>query len=437
MQDPHIEELGALERRVNLSVELQAVEFEVANRLKHIARTVRLDGFRHGKVPMKLVERQYGGEVRQEVLARAIEQVFSQTVEKQKLKVAGFPRIEPKAEPSAEGLFEFQALFEIYPQIEIGSLADKEIVRPQVTMGEAEVDKTLDVLAKQRVRYVVQPRPAQAGDRVTLDFVGRIDGETFPGGEGSNMTLVIGAGRALPEFENGLTGMSAGERKTVDVPFPEDYHAKELAGKTAQFELAVHEVAEPVLPAIDAEFARNLGIADGDVTALRSEILGNLEREVRQRVRSQVRDQVMQLLLDTTSFEVPKTLVQAEAARLMDQARKEMQGRGMDVAGDTLPVALMEQQAHRRVALGLILSEIVQEHQLTARSGQVMQMIEELAQSYEDPDSVIAWYRDTPEKMQEITSLALEENVVDWVLGQVRVTDQPTSFEELMGRSKA
>ncbi|MDA8224316.1 MAG: trigger factor [Betaproteobacteria bacterium] len=432
-----MEELGALERRVNLSVELQAVEFEVANRLKHIARTVRLDGFRHGKVPMKLVERQYGGEVRQEVLARAIEQVFSQTVEKQKLKVAGFPRIEPKAEPSAEGLFEFQALFEIYPQIEIGSLADKEIVRPQVTMGEAEVDKTLDVLAKQRVRYVVQPRPAQAGDRVTLDFVGRIDGETFPGGEGSNMTLVIGAGRALPEFENGLTGMSAGERKTVDVPFPEDYHAKELAGKTAQFELAVHEVAEPVLPAIDAEFARNLGIADGDVTALRSEILGNLEREVRQRVRSQVRDQVMQLLLDTTSFEVPKTLVQAEAARLMDQARKEMQGRGMDVAGDTLPVALMEQQAHRRVALGLILSEIVQEHQLTARSGQVMQMIEELAQSYEDPDSVIAWYRDTPEKMQEITSLALEENVVDWVLGQVRVTDQPTSFEELMGRSKA
>lgn len=437
MQDPHIEELGALERRVNLSVELQAVEFEVANRLKHIARTVRLDGFRHGKVPMKLVERQYGGEVRQEVLARAIEQVFSQTVEKQKLKVAGFPRIEPKAEPSAEGLFEFQALFEIYPQIEIGSLADKEIVRPQVTIGEAEVDKTLDVLAKQRVRYVTQARPAQTGDRVTLDFVGRIDGEAFPGGEGSNMTLVIGAGRALPEFENGLTGMSAGERKTVDVPFPQDYHAKELAGKTAQFELAVHEVAEPVLPAIDADFARTLGIADGDVTALRSEILGNLEREVRQRVRAQVRDQVMQLLLDTTTFDVPKTLVQAEATRLMDQARKEMQGRGMDVAGDTLPVALMEQQAHRRVALGLILSEIVQEHQLTARSGQVMQMIEELAQSYEDPDSVIAWYRDTPEKMQEITSLALEENVVDWVLGQARVTDQPTSFEELMGRSKA
>ncbi len=400
------------------------------------ARTVRMDGFRHGKVPMQLVERQYGGEVRQEVLSRAIEQMFSQAVGQQKLRVVGVPRIEPKAEPSAEGLFEFHALFEIYPQIVIGSLEGREVIRPQVEVGDAEVDKTLEVLQKQRQIYSAVERPARAGDRVTIDYAGRLDGQPFAGGEAVNVPVVVGAGRMLPEFEAGLAGMSAGERKTVDVPFPADYHAKELAGRTAQFELAVHEVAEPSVPPIDADFARSLGVADGDVTALRSEIAANLAREVKQRVRSRVREQVMQLLLDVTPFEVPMTLVRAEAARMMEQTRADFTARGIKIADESLPVAQIEQQAKQRVALGLILSEIVQQHKLTANSAQVMQMIEEIAQSYEDPQDVIAWYRETPEKMQEVTSAALEENVVDWVLGQVHVTGQPIRFEELMGRSR-
>lgn len=435
MQHANIEQISALERRINLSVEMQAIESEVANRLKHIARTARVDGFRHGKVPMSIVAKQYGGEVRQEVLGNAVERAFSTAVQANQLKVAGFPRIEPKTDAADQALFEFYAVFEVYPEITLGDISTAEISRPVVAVGDAEIDKTLDVLRKQRVQYESADRAAQTNDLVTLDYVGKVDGEVFAGGEAKGFRVVVGEGRTLPDFEAALLDVKAGDKKTFDVAFPADYQAAELAGKTAEFSVEITDVAAPKLPEVDAEFAKSLGIEDGDVAKMRAEIKGNLEREVKNRVLAQVKDQVMQALLAATTIDTPKSLVQNEAQRLMEQARNDLQARGMNVADIPMPTDLFEERAQRRVALGLILSEVVQKHALAAKTEQVKEMIEELAQSYEDPQNVVNWYRKNPEKMQEIESLALENNVVEWVLGQAKVTDQVLAFDELMGKA--
>ena len=435
MQHANIEQISALERRINLSVEMQAIESEVANRLKHIARTARVDGFRHGKVPMSIVAKQYGGEVRQEVLGNAVERAFSTAVQANQLKVAGFPRIEPKTDAADQALFEFYAVFEVYPEITLGDISTAEISRPVVVVGDAEIDKTLDVLRKQRVQYESADRAAQTNDLVTLDYVGKVDGEVFAGGEAKGFRVVVGEGRTLPDFEAALLDVKAGDKKTFDVAFPADYQAAELAGKTAEFSVEITDVAAPKLPEVDAEFAKSLGIEDGDVAKMRAEIKGNLEREVKNRVLAQVKDQVMQALLAATTIDTPKSLVQNEAQRLMEQARNDLQARGMNVADIPMPTDLFEERAQRRVALGLILSEVVQKHALAAKTEQVKEMIEELAQSYEDPQNVVNWYRKNPEKMQEIESLALENNVVEWVLGQAKVTDQVLAFDELMGKA--
>jgi trigger factor len=435
MQQANIEQVSALERRVNLSVAMNAIESEVTSRLKHVARTARIDGFRPGKVPMSVVAKQYGGEFRQEALGNAIERVFTQVVQDHKLKVAGFPRIEPKTDAADPFIFEFYAVFEVYPEITLGDLSGAEITRPIVEVADAEVDKTIDVLRKQRVQYESADRAATKGDLVTLDYVGKVDGVVFAGGEAKGFRVVLGEGRTLPDFETALMDVKAGDQKTFDVAFPADYQAPELAGKTAQFSVEVTDVAEPKLPAVDTEFAKSLGVADGDVAVMRAEIQANLEREVKNRIQAQVKDQVMQAILTATQVETPKSLVKNEAERLMEQARNDMQARGMNVADIPMPTDIFEERAQRRVALGLILAEVVQSNQLSAKPEQVTAMIEEFAQSYEDPQNVVAWYRKNPEKMQEIESLALENNVVEWVLGQVKVIDKATSFDELMGKA--
>ena len=435
MQHAQIEQLSALERRINLAVELRSIEAEVAGRLQQIARTARIDGFRNGKVPMSLVAKKYGGEVHQEVLGAAVERAFASAMQTHQLKVAGMPRIEPKTDAANQELFEFYAVFEVYPQITLGDLGNTEINRPLVEVGDAQVDKTIDVLLKQRVQYDSIDRAAQQGDLVTVNYVGKTDGEIFAGGEAQGFRVVLGEGRTLPEFEAALLDVKAGDNKQFDVTFPADYQAAALAGKTAQFEVEVTDVAAPKLPQVDAEFARSLGIEDGDVTTMRAEIKANLEREVKNRIQAQIKDQVMQALLTATAVEPPKALVQNETQRLMEQARSDMQERGMDIAKVPMPTELFEQRAHKRVALGLILAEIVQTKQLTAQQEAVSAMIEELAQSYEDPQDVISWYRKTPEKMQEITSLVLEDNVVNWVLSQAKVSDKPLAFDELMGKA--
>ena len=435
MQQVNIEQISALERRINLSVAMQAIESEVAGRLKNMARTARIDGFRPGKVPMSVVAKQYGGEVRQEALGNAIERVFSQAVQENKFKVAGFPRIEPKTDAVDPAVFEFYAVFEVYPEIILGSLNGAEITRPMVEVSDAEVNKTIDVLRKQRVQYESADRAAQASDLVTLDYVGKVGGEIFAGGEAKGFRVVLGEGRTLPDFEAALLDVKAGDHKTFDVVFPVDYQAPELAGKSAQFSVEITDVAEPKLPVVDAEFAKSLGVTDGDVTKMRTEIQANLVREVKNRIQAQVKDQVMKVILTATTVETPKSLVQNEAERLMEQARNDMQARGMNVADIPMPTDLFEERAQRRVALGLILAEIVQSQSLEAKPEQMTAMIEEFAESYEDPQDVMAWYRKNPEKMQEIESLALENNVVEWVLGQVKVIEQVTAFDELMGKA--
>lgn len=437
MQHTEIEQLNALERRVALMVALAAVEAEVGQQLKRIARNAKVAGFRPGKVPMNIIVRQHGDEVRQEALQRAIGEAFAQVVSAHGLRVAGYPRIEPKPEVTNEGAFECYAVFEVYPEIQVGDLAGQEIVRPVVEVGEAEVDNTLAVLSKQRAAWQSVARAAQAGDRLTVDFVGTIDGVPFEGGTANGFLLEIGAGRTLPEFEQGVLGASTGETRQVAVNFPADYQASHLAGKTTQFEIVVQDISEAVLPAIDADFAMSLGIADGDVAVMRSEILANLQREADKRVQSRVRQQVWQALMAVTPFEPPKILVQEEAGQLLARAEQDVQSRGMDIAGSGLSVSLFEHQAKQRVMLGLIVSHVIQTQQLAASGEQMAAAIDVLAQSYEEPVSVVAWYRQSPERMQEVRAQVLENQVVEWVLGQVKVRDEPVAFASLMEKEQA
>jgi trigger factor len=432
----NLETLSALERKLSVSLPATDIDHEVESRLKRLSRTVKMHGFRPGKVPLKVVEQHYGTQVRQEVLGDAMQRSFGEAVRQQNLRVAGYPRFE--VAPRSDGTVEFQysATFEIYPEVTVGDIAGKAIEHPALEVGEAEVDKTIEILRKQRARYEPVERAAQTGDRVTIDFRGSLDGADFPGSSGKGQQTVLGEGRLLPDFESSVTGMKPGETKAFDVRFPGDYHGREVAGKTARFEVTVSEVAVPGLPEVDSGFAKSLGVADGDVAKMRAEIRANLEREVKAKLKSRLRDQVMQALLDATRIEAPRSLVGIEIERLQAGARQELVARGVKVTPDTpLPEDLFEQQARRRVTLGLILGELVKMHNLVPKPEQVRRMVEEQAESFERPEEVVKWYYAAPERLREIESAALEDNVVAWALGVARVTDRKIDFDDLMGRT--
>lgn len=431
----NLEQISTLERRIHLAVPMQQIETEVNHRLRDLARNTRLDGFRRGKVPISLVTKQYGGQIHQEVLGDAVQKSFMEAVQAHQLKVAGYPRIEPRSDATEKDAIEFSATFEVYPEITLGDIGAAKITRPVATVGDTDVDKTLEVLRKQRVKFDTADRASVMGDLVTLDYVGKIDGAVFAGGEAQGFRVVLGEGRTLPQFETALLDVKAGDNKSFDVSFPEDYQVAELAGKTAAFEVSITDVAAPQLPEVDAEFAKSLGIADGDVQKMRAEIQANLVREVNNRIHAQVKEQVMQAFLDNTKIEVPKSLLEIETQRLMENARKDMQARGMEVNDMPLPADIFTQQAERRVSLGLILAELVRIHDLTAKQEQIKALVQEVAQSYEDPQEVIKWHYQNAERMQEIESLALENNVVAWALEKAQVEDQPVSFDELMGKA--
>ncbi len=428
------ENARSLEKRLDLAVPMAQIETEVENRLKRLSRTVKLHGFRPGKVPMKLVAQQYGGQVRQEVLGEAVQKTFAEAVREQNLKVAGYPRIEPNFSEKDTQSFEFSATFEVYPEVKVGELGGKTIERPAVTVGDAEVDKTIEILRTQRVRYEAAQRAAAAGDQVTVDYRGTLDGNEFQGGQAKGYKLVLGEGRTLKDFEGGIIGMQAGETKTFEVVFPADYHAQELAGKTAVFEVTLQQVAEAKLPEVDGEFAKSLGVESGDLGAMRAEVKGNLEREVKKRIDARVKDQAMQALLDVTPIEVPTALVDMEIDRLREQAIQSVRP-GAKPGDISLPAEMFADQARRRVTLGLILAEVVKANKLEAKPEQVRAMVEEHAQSYEHPEQVLNWYYGQPGRLGEVEALALEENVVAWVLQQAKVVDKPTDFDELMGKA--
>jgi trigger factor len=428
-----LETLSALERRMRVTVPVAEIDGEVETRLRKLSRTVKLRGFRPGKVPLKVVEQQYGLAVRQEVLGDTIQKSFGQAVRDRNLRVAGMPRFEPRPADADPAAFEYSATFEVYPEVKLGDVRSKSIERPVVSVADADVDKTIEILRRQRTRYEPVERGVESADRVKIDFRGTIDGQPFEGGEASDASLVLGHGRLLPDFEAALAGLRAGEAKTFELVFPSDYGARELAGKTACFAVTVKEVAAPVLPALDAEFAQRFGIADGDLAKMRAEVAANVQREVERRTRARVKEQALAALAESTPVEVPKSLVDAEIDRLVQSARADLESRGVDVANTPIPREVFEGQARQRVSLGLILAELVKAHGLHARPDQVKAMIESLAESYERPQEVVRWYYQSAERLSEVEALVIEDNVVSWVLGEAQVVDRPTAFDELMG----
>lgn len=426
---------SALERRLDVTVAVADVERDVEQRLKRMSKTVKMAGFRPGKVPFKMVAQTYGEQTRSEAIGAALDRAFGERVREQKLRVAGYPRIEAKP-ASDESRLEFSAVFEVYPEVTPGDISAREIERPTFAVTEAEVDRTLDTLRRQRTSFGAADRPAQKDDRLLIDFVGRKDGEEFEGGRAEGFTLVLGAGRMLPDFEAGLLGIATGETRSFDVSFPADYNAKELTGKTVQFEATCKTIEAPQLPALDAEFAKQLGIADGDVSRMRDEVRANLEREVKKRLQQKVKAGVMESLLAVTPVEVPKSLVESESHQMAQQMMRDMESRGMP--GKSMPSldpALFAEAATRRVKLGLILAEVVKARELHAKPEQVKAVVEDFASTFEDPQEVVRWYYSQPQRLAEAEALAVENNVVEWALATAKVKEIPAVFDELMGNA--
>lgn len=434
-QTPAQQPVNPLERSLTLNIPVADVEKDAEKRLKRIAPTVKMPGFRPGKVPMRLVKQMYGNEMWAEAVSEAIERTFNETVAREGLRVAGSFRIEP-AESADASILAFTARFEIYPEVELADLSERTVERPRLEITEAEVDKTLERLRKQRTTYHEVDRPAQEGDRVTVSYTARKEGEVVENGHVENFPFVIGAGALLEAIENAPIGMRPGETKTFEVTFPEGEDNK-FAGQTLQFELTLHKVEEPELPAVDADFARALGIEDGDVQKLRDEIRASLERELKQRIDNEVKKQVFDLLLTVHDFAVPSALVETEAEQLVERTRRDLRMRGFDAAKLELSPQLFEEEARRRVKLGLIIGEIVKRHELQAKPEQVRALVEEVAAEYEQPEVMVNWYYSDPERLVSVEAVAIENNVVQWVLEHVRVADKPVEFDEFMTQRPA
>lgn len=425
--------VSALQRRVDLSVTIAELELEVDQRLKRLSRNMKMPGFRPGKIPANIVRQQYGDQARHEALTAALGRLFSEAVDAQQVRVAGSPKIEPK---NSEGTthIEFSAVFEVYPEITLSDLAGVEIERSLLDVGAVEIDNTIEILRKQRVRYELVDRPAALADRVSIDFLGRKDGEPFPGGQGKDYRFVLGEGKMLSDFESAVIGTRPGEAKSFEMTFPAEYFSKDLAGQSVTFDVTVKEVGEPTLPEVDADFAKALGVEDGDLVKMREEVEDNLRREVKKRLQAKVTGQVMDAILQANTIDVPGALVQREIERLMELARQDMEQRGMKVKDLPMRPEWFADQARRRVSLGLIVAEIVKLHGLQARPEQVKAMVEEAAQSYDHPPEVVRWYYAQPERLGDFEGAAIEANVVDWVLARVQVVDKPIPFAELMGQ---
>jgi trigger factor len=423
--------VNTLERKINMSVAAADVEKGVSARLARMAKTVKMPGFRPGKVPMKLVEQQFAAQARSEAFTEAVQQAFGSAVREQNLRVAGYPKIEP-AESPEPGRVAFSATFEVYPEIELSDLSQKLLERAVLVVGDAEVDKTIDVLRRQRVSYSVSDKAAEKDDRVVIDFRGTRDGEPFDGGAAEDFPVVLGAGGLLPEFEANLEGMKAGEKKVFPLTFPAEYQAKDLAGTTVQFEVTVNAVEAPELPAVDEDFAKSLGVPSGDVSQLKADVRTNLEREVKKRLQARVKNEVMNLLLEAHVFEVPTALIEQEAERMAEEARANLASRGMNVKDVPVEAAWFSEQALRRVRLGLLVAEAVKKHELYAKPEQVRAVVEEQAQSYEDPADVIRWYYSDTQRLAQVEALVVEDNVVEWVIGVTQVSEKTVNFDDLM-----
>ena len=437
-----IENLGALERKITLNFAKSELAATREARLKKLGKNLKMAGFRPGKVPAKMVEQQYGMQVDFEAQFDRASELFFEITKKENILLAGQPRLEPKSDIGADQIV-FDAIFEIFPEVKIGDLSKSEITRHTTEVTDAEIDRTIDMLRKQRVHF--HPRgedhghgdggsnkAAQTGDRVTVDFVGTIDGVEFAGGKAEGFAFVLGEGRMLPEFEAAAIGLSKGESKTFPLAFPADYHGKDVAGKTAEFKITLNQVEWPHLPEVNDEFALSLGIAEGGIAKMREEISQNLTREIKRRTQTLLKNQVMEALSKASELDLPKTLVAQEQERLVQMARQDLAQRGVPNAKDApIPAEMFTPQAEQRVKLGLVLNELVKQKDLKATPEQIKAEIEEQASSYEDPKEVTRWYYSDPSRLGDIESLVLENNVVKYVSEIAKVVDKAVTFEEL------
>ena len=432
-----VETLEKLERKITLTVPVTAIQSEVDARLKKMARTVKMDGFRPGKVPMNVVAQRYGYSVQYEVLNDKVGEAFAQAANEAKVRVAGQPRISEK-EGAPEGELTFDAVFEVYPEVKLADLASTEVEKLTAEVSDAAIDKTVDILRKQRRTFAqrAQDAAAQDGDRVTIDFAGKIDGEAFEGGKAEDFQFLVGEGQMLKEFEDAVRGMKSGESKTFPLAFPADYHGKDVAGKTADFLVTIKKIEAANLPEVNEALAKSLGIADGTVEGLRADIRKNLEREVKFRLLARNKQAAMDALVAKAELELPQSIVQSEVERLKDGARADLKQRGIkDADKAPIPDDIFRPQAEQRVRLGLVVAEVVRANELHAKPEQIKAHIEELAASYERPEDVTRWYYSDNQRMAEVEAVVIEGNVADFVLSKAKVTEKAISFEELMGQA--
>ncbi|MDN3543930.1 trigger factor [Kinneretia asaccharophila] len=429
-----VETLEKLERRITLTLAAADINSEVETRLKKLARTVKADGFRPGKVPMSVVAQRYGYSVQYEVMNDKLGQAFQNAANEAQLRVAGMPRIAQK-DNAAEGEMAFDATFEVYPEVKIGDLAAAEVERVSSDVTEEAIDKTVEILRKQR-RTFAQRAAADAavdGDRVSIDFEGKIDGEPFAGGKADGFQFILGEGQMLEAFEKAVRGMKAGESKTFPLAFPEDYHGKDVAGKEADFLVTLKKIEAQHLPEVNEAFAKSLGIKDGTVEALRADIKKNLEREVKFRVLARNKAAVMDALVAAAELDIPNALVAGETERMVAAAREDLKKRGIkDADKAPIPEELFKPQAEKRVRLGLVVAELVRANNLQAKPEQLQAHIEELSQSYEKPAEVVRWYLSDRERLAEVEAVVIENNVTEFVLGKAKISDKALPFDELM-----
>jgi trigger factor len=429
-----VETLEKLERRITLTLAAADINSEVEARLKKLARTVKADGFRPGKVPMSVVAQRYGYSVQYEVMNDKLGQAFAQAANEAQLRVAGAPSIAQK-DDAAEGTMAFDATFEVYPEVKLGELSAVELERVAAEVDEAAIDKTVEILRKQRRTFAQRPADegAQAGDRVTIDFEGKIDGEPFAGGKAEGFQFLVGEGQMLEQFDAAVRGMKVGDSKTFPLQFPADYHGADVAGKEADFLVTMKKVEAQNLPEVTAEFAKSLGIAEGTVEGLRADVKKNLEREVKFRVLARNKAAAMDALVKAAELDLPKALVEGELERLAEGARADLKARGIkDADKAPIPKEIFQPQAEKRVRLGLVVAELVKANNLQAKPEQLQAHIEDMAQSYEKPAEVVRWYLSDRQRMAEVEGVVIENNVTEFVLANAKVTDKVLPFDELM-----
>lgn len=431
-----IETTSGLERRLTVGVPASEVDSEVQKRLQQAAKNIRINGFRKGKVPMKVVKQRYGEGVRQEVLGDVINRSFYEAVRKENVKPAGQPSIEPKQFEEGKDL-EYVATFEVYPSVELGDFSKIEVTRPKADVTAEDVDKMIDVLREHQASWKEVDRAAAEGDQVNIDFVGTRDGEEFQGGSAEGQALELGSGSMIPGFEDGLVGLKAGDEKTLSLTFPEDYQAEELRGAAVEFKVKVNSVSEKELPELDKDFYAKFGVEKGGKPQFRKEVKANMSRELKNAIKAKVKNQVMDALLETHKPDMPKALVASEIETLRQQMMQRFGGQQQDFdVKSLLPDTMFQEDAERRVALGLIVGEIVKENQIKVDADRVREMVEELASTYEEPEAVVNYYYENRQLLSSVESAALEDQVVDFILDKANVTDESSSYDDIVTRQK-